>query len=487
MTIQSQQWQQSVFVNGEFRRPAGEAGIDVRDKSSGEVFAIAGLADPSDVDDAVETAIVAQQDWARRTYAERADVLRAVAAVLTDRAPDFRELLIRETGCIAGKADYEISAAGSELMAAASLASRPVGEVLASNHAGRLSLSERIPVGLVGVITPWNFPLVLGMRVIAPALALGNAVVLKPSPETPISGGLAIAELFAEAGAPAGILNVVPGEEKVGRRLVEHPGISMIHFTGSTKVGREIAATAGGLLKKVSLELGGNNALIVLDDADLEQATMIGAWSSFHYQGQTCITAGRHIVQRGIAEEYVAGLSARAAAITVGDPLDATVGLGPMINTKQRTRAHELLVEAVAEGARIVTGGSGTAPYFQPTVVVDVTPRMRLWTEEIFAPIAPVLVVDDDAEALRVANDTSYGLVDSVLTADLARGLAIGRALSAGMVHINDATPQDEASAPFGGTGQSGLGGRAGGDSNLDEFTERRWLTVAGGPSHYPY
>ncbi|MFF0267075.1 aldehyde dehydrogenase family protein [Kribbella sp. NPDC004536] len=487
MTTQDPRWQQNVFVGGQFRRPAGAAAIGVRDKASDEVFATAGLAEPADVDDAVEAATAAQQVWAQRTYAERAEVLRRIAATLIDRRPYLRELLIRETGCIAGKADYEISAAASELMEAAALASRPSGEVLASNHAGRLSLSERVPVGVVGVITPWNFPLVLGMRVIAPALALGNAVVLKPSPETPISGGLAIADVFAAADAPAGLLNVVPGEEKTGRRLVEHPGIAMVHFTGSTKVGREIAATAGALLKKVSLELGGNNALLVLDDAELEQATMIGAWSSFHYQGQTCITAGRHIVRREIADAYVAGLSARAAAIIVGNPLDPAVGLGPMINARQRARAAELLADAVAEGARIVTGGPGTAPYFEPTVVVGVTERMRLWTEEIFAPIAPVLVVDDDAEALRVANDTGYGLVDSVLTADLARGLAIARQLSAGMVHVNDATPQDEALAPFGGTGQSGLGGRAGGDSNLDEFTERRWLTVAGGPAHYPY
>ncbi|MEU4291995.1 aldehyde dehydrogenase family protein [Kribbella sp. NPDC026596] len=487
MKIQDQPWQQSVFVDGQFRRPTGNAGIDVRDKASNEVFATAGLADLSDVDDAVESATVAQGAWAQRTYAERAAVLRQVAAVLAERAPFLRELLIRETGCIAGKADYEIGAATSELMEAAGLASRPVGEVLASNHAGRLSLSERVPIGVVGVITPWNFPLVLGMRVIAPALALGNTVVLKPSPETPISGGLAIAELFAAAGVPAGILNVVPGQEKTGRRLVEHPGIAMVHFTGSTKVGREIAAVAGGLLKKVSLELGGNNALIVLDDADLEQATMIGAWSSFHYQGQTCITAGRHIVRREIADAYVAGLSARAAAITVGDPLNGMVGLGPMINARQQARAQEMLDEAIAGGARIVTGGSDEVPFFRPTVVVDVTPRMRLWNEEIFAPIAPVLVVDSDAEALEVANDTGYGLVDSVLTADLARGLAIARNLSAGMVHINDATPQDEALAPFGGIGRSGLGGRAGGDSNLDEFTERRWTTVAGGPAHYPY
>ena len=484
--MQNQLWHRSLFVDGQFRRPAGDLTIDVRDKATNEVFDTAGLADLADVDEAVESAAAAQRDWAQRTYAERAGVLRQVAAVLADRAPFFRELLIRETGCIGGKADYEIGAATSELHEAAGLASRPVGEVLPSNHAGRFSVSDRIPVGVVGVITPWNFPLVLGMRVIAPALALGNAVVLKPSPETPISGGLAIAELFTAAGAPAGIFQVLPGEEKVGRRLVEHPAVPMIHFTGSTKVGREIAAVAGGLLKKVSLELGGNNALIVLDDADLEQATMIGAWSSFHYQGQTCITAGRHIVQRRIVDAYVAGLAARADAITVGDPRDETVGIGPMINPRQQARAQELLDEAVAAGARIVTTGSAAEPFFRPTVVVDVTRQMRLWTEEIFAPIAPVLAVDSDAEALEVANDSGYGLVDSVLTADLARGLAIARNLSAGMVHLNDATPQDEALAPFGGIGQSGLGGRAGGDSNLDEFTERRWMTVAAGPAHYP-
>jgi benzaldehyde dehydrogenase (NAD) len=302
-----------------------------------------------------------------------------------------------------------------------------------------------------------------------------------------VSGGLAIAELFLAAGAPPGIIQVVPGDVEVGRRLVEHPGVEMIHFTGSTMVGREIAATAGRLLKKVSLELGGNNALIVLDDADTEQATMIGAWSSFHYQGQTCITAGRHIVQRAVADAYVAGLAQRAQDIAVGDPLREAVGLGPMINTRQWARAREMLDEAVALGAKVVTGGSGDEPYFRPTVVVDVTPDMRLWREEIFAPVAPVLVVDDDAEALAVANDSPYGLVNSVLTGDLARGITVARRLRGGMVHINDATPQDEALAPFGGIGASGLGGRSGGDANLDEFTERRWLTVAAGPAHYPY
>lgn len=487
MRLNDQSWQGSIFVDGQFRPPAAGGTLDVRDKASGETFAAAGLADASDVDGAVPGALAAQEAWRERTYAERATVLRRVAAALAERAKPVQELLIRETGGIAGKADYEISAATSELLEAAALASRPIGELLPSNHAGRFSLAERVPVGLVAAITPWNFPLVLGLRVIAPALALGNAVLVKPSPETPLSGGLAIAELFVAAGAPAGILQVLPGDQDAGQRLVEHPDIAMVHFTGSTAVGRQIAATAGGLLKKVSLELGGNNALIVLDDADLDQATMIGAWSSFHYQGQTCITAGRHIVHRAVAPSYVAGLAARAEAITVGDPLRERVGLGPMINERQLTRARLMLDEAVAAGAKVAAGGGTQNMFFRPTVVEGVTPGMRLWREEIFAPIAPVLVVDSDEEAVAVANDSPYGLVNAVLTADPGRGVTLARRLRAGMVHVNDATPQDEALAPFGGIGQSGLGGRSGGDANLEEFTERRWLTVAAGSAHYPY
>jgi benzaldehyde dehydrogenase (NAD) len=246
---------------------------------------------------------------------------------------------------------------------------------------------------------------------------------------------------------------------EVGARLVTHPDIAMIHFTGSTKVGREIARTGSGLLKKVSLELGGSNALIVLDDADIEQATMIGAWSSFHYQGQTCITAGRHIVQRGIVDAYIDGLAARADAITVGNTLTEAVGLGPMINATQQERARQMLTEAVDAGARIVAGGTSDGPFFRPTVVADVSRDSRLWTEETFAPIAPVLVVGEEDEAVAVANDTEYGLVNSVLTGDSSRGVRLARRLRVGMVHVNDATPQDEALAPFGGVGQSGLGG----------------------------
>ena len=487
MSAVEQAWEGAVFTDGHFHRPETGGTIAVRDKASGEIFARAGLAAEADVDAAVASARAAQAAWSERTYNERAAVLRGAAAALGDRAKQVRDLIVRETGCIGGKADYEIGAATSELTEAAGLASRATGEVIPSGHAGRFSLSERVPVGLVGAITPWNFPLVLGMRVIAPALALGNAVLLKPSPETPVSGGLAIAALFEDAGLPAGLFQVLPGDVEIGHRLVTHPDVAMIHFTGSTRVGRQIAQTAGGLLKKVSLELGGNNALIVLDDADLDQAAMIGAWSSFHYQGQTCITAGRHIVQRGIADAYTAALAARANAITVGNTFTEDVGLGPMINSVQLERAATMLAEAVSDGGRVMAGGTTSGPYFRPTVIRDVSPSSRLWTEEIFAPVAPILVVGDDDEAVAVANDTDYGLVNSVLTGDPYRGIRLARRLRAGMVHVNDATPQDEALAPFGGVGQSGLGGRSGGDANIEEFTERRWLTVTEGPAQYPY
>ncbi len=477
----------TLFIDGEFCEPIAGGVIDVRDKATGAAFASVGLATADDVNRAVRSALAAQAEWAQRPYAERASLLRAVAAELGAHAAELRELIMRETGSIGGKADYEIGAAQSELLEAAALAARPVGEVLQSNHAGRLSLSERVPVGVVGVLTPWNFPVVLGMRVIAPALAVGNAVVLKPSPETPLSGGIALAEAFAAAGLPAGLLQVLPGDVEVGERIVEHPDVAMVHFTGSTKTGRRIARRAGDLLKKVSLELGGNNALLVLDDADLEQASMIGAWSSFHYQGQTCITAGRHIVAQAVAHGYAEALVRRADAITLGDTVTEEVGLGPMINGVQHARATRMLADAVAAGARVITHGRSEAPFFAPTVVVDVTPEMELWREEIFAPIAPILVVDDDDQAVAVANDSEYGLVCSVLSASNDRGLSVARRLRAGMVHVNDATPQDEALAPFGGSRSSGLGGRSGGDSNLWEFTELRWLTVAAGLAHYPY
>ena len=480
-------WDGRIFLDGEFRAPEGGATLTVLDKAAQQPLGTVGVASAADLDAAVRAAQAAQPAWAATPYDVRAGVLRAAAAELQARGDEIAGLIVRETGSIRGKADYEVGGAANELFEAAGLTSRATASVIPSHNPTRVSVAERIPRGVIGVLTPWNFPLILGMRVLAPALALGNAVVLKPSPETPITGGLILAEVFAAAGLPAGLLQVVPGGVDIGQGIVAHPGVAMVHFTGSTRTGRQIAEAAGRDLKHCSLELGGDNALVVLDDADVEHAAMIGAWSAYHYQGQTCITAGRHIVARPLYDRYVEALAERARAITVGDPHADEVGLGPMINEVQRDRAQKLLDDAVAAGATVVEGGSADGLFYRPTVVVDVPTDADLWREEIFAPIAPVIAVDSEEEALALVNDTAYGLVNSVVTGDLDRGQRFAERCRSGMVHVNDSTCLDEAHAPFGGLGASGLGGRAGGEANLEEFTETRWISVQRGQVEYPY
>jgi benzaldehyde dehydrogenase (NAD) len=480
-------WDGKIFVDGEFRTPDGGGTLTVLDKAAQEPLGTAGVASASDLDAAVRAAKAAQPGWAAEPYDVRAGVLRAAAAELQRRADEIATLLVRETGCIRGKAEYEVGGAANELFEAAGLTSRPIAQIIPSHNPTRVSVAERIPRGVVACITPWNFPLILGMRVLAPALALGNAVVLKPSPETPVAGGLLLAEVFAAAGLPAGLLQVVPGGVDIGQALVAHPDVAMIHFTGSTKTGRQIAEVAGRELKHCSLELGGDNALVVLDDADVEHAAMIGAWSAWHYQGQTCITAGRHIVARPLYDRYVQALAERAGAITVGDPMDDGVGLGPIVNASQRDRAQKMLDEAVAGGARVVAGGTADGLFYRPTVVVDVPLDSELWQQEIFAPIAPVIPFDSDDEAVALVNDTPYGLVNGVVAGDTDRGQRVAERLRSGMVHVNDSTCLDEAHVPFGGLGASGLGGRSGGDANLEEFTETRWISVQRGQVEYPY
>jgi benzaldehyde dehydrogenase (NAD) len=480
-------WVGRIFVDGEFTDAEGGRRTSVTDKGTGEELAEAGVASQADVDRAVNSAKAAQPGWAALAYDERAGLLRRVARLLEDRGAEIAELIVRETGGIPGKADYEVGAAQNELYEAAALASRATAEVLPSHNTGKLSLIQRVPVGVVAAITPWNFPVVLGFRVVAPALALGNTVILKPAPETPVTGALLMAELFAEAGAPAGVFHGLPGDDDTGKQLVGHPGVNMIHFTGSSEVGRQIAMQAAGDFKRVSLELGGNNAFVVLDDADVDAAGMVGAWSAFHYSGQTCITAGRHIVARELFDEYVDNLAARARGIELGDPSSGDVGLGPMISERQVERAHAIVEESVRMGAKVVEGATHDGLFYRPTVIVDVTPDMPVWRDEIFAPVAPVLAVDSEDEALELVNDTSYGLVNAVYTGAPARGLAFAERVRSGMVHVNDSTCLDEAHVPFGGVGASGLGGRSGGEANLEEFTERRWIGVQRTPVEYPY
>jgi benzaldehyde dehydrogenase (NAD) len=395
--------------------------------------------------------------------------------------------LVRETGSIGPKAGWELNYAVERLHAAASLCLQPYGELVSPAARGQTSFAQRIPVGVVGQITPWNAPLALALRGLAPAVALGNAVVLKPDPQTPVSGGLLLAGVLERAGLPEGIVHVLPGGAEVGEALVLDPGISMVTFTGSSRVGRRVGELAGQALKKVSLELGGNNAIIVLDDADIEGASSAGAFGSFFHQGQICMTAGRHLVHERVAGAYAEALARRAAALQVGNPHTDEVVIGPMINTRQIERVERIVGDTVSAGAQVVTGGQRDGRYYPPTVLTGVTPDTPAFTEEIFGPVAPIVTFSDPEEAIELANRTEYGLSAAIMTGNPGRGLAIARRLKAGMVHINDQTIADEPNAPVGGMGASGNGGRFGSMAEWDEFTQWQWVTMRDTPAPYPF
>ena len=386
--------------------------------------------------------------------------------------------LVRETGEIRARATHETRISVGEIREAAALAGQPYGELLPTTERGRMSFAQRVPIGVVGAITPWNAPVILGIRVIAPALALGNAVVIKPDAQTPITGGLLLASIFEEAGLPDGVLHALPGAAEAGEAIVVDPNVGLISFTGSTAVGRRVGELGGRHLKKVSLELGGNNALIVLDDADIERASSSGAWGSFLHQGQLCFSTGRHLVADGVAGDYLDAITARAEALKVGDPFREDVALGPIINQRQLDRFDAIVHDTVAAGALLRTGGTHEQRFYRPTVLEGVTPAMPAFAEEIFGPVAAVTTFSSVEEAVRLANQTEYGLAASIYTSSMGRGMEIARSMRAGMVHINDTTINDQAVAPFGGMGASGNGGRFGSLANWEEFTQWQWCTA---------
>jgi len=442
---------------------------------------------PDDVHGAAAEAAAAQPAWAETNYQERAAILRRAAEIYERHRPEFGTWTQRETGAHRNKMHHEQNFAAQEVLNASTMPSQPHGSLLPSAQPGRLSMTRRVPVGVVGAITPWNSPSVLGMRVVAPALALGNAIVLKPDPQTPVCGGAMFAAVFKEAGLPDGLLQIIIGDAEAGEALVTDPNIRLVSFTGSTEIGRRVGALAGGLLKKVSLELGGNNAFVVLDDADLEAAAAAGAFSSFQFQGQVCFAVGRHIVHRSVADHYVEILSAKAQKLRLGDPYREDVDLGPIVNEQQLARVDGIVQRSVAGGARLAIGGTHEGLFYRPTVLADVATNLPAWTDEIFGPVAPVTIFDTDAEAIALANASEYGLAAGVFSRSISRGLAIASRIKAGMVHVNDQTINDEAIIPFGGMGASGNGSRFGGEANLDMFTEWQWLTVRDVPPSFPY
>lgn len=435
---------------------------------------------------AAEAAAAAQPDWAATNFEERAAVLRAAGGLIERYADEIQQWVVRETGAVAALAAFAVGVAKQECYEAAALASQPIGEILPSNQP-RLSLLRRVPVGVVGVISPFNVPLILSVRSIAPALALGNAVVLKPDVRTPVSGGFVFARVFEEAGLPAGLLHVLPGATEAGEALVTDPRIRLVSFTGSSATGRRVAALAAEHLKRVHLELGGNSALLVLDDVDLDLAVSAGAWASFLHQGQICMTAGRHIVHESIADAYVSALAAHAEGLPVGNPATDQVALGPLIDEGQRDKVHGLVTSTVDAGARLAAGGSYDKLFYRPTVLDSVATDSPAYAREVFGPIAPVVRFSTVDDAVRLAADSGYGLSLGILTRDVMRGLALAEQIPTGIVHINDQTVNDEAVAPFGGVLDSGTGARFGGTANLDAFTDQRWITVRGEIPPYPF
>ncbi|HEY3980987.1 MAG TPA: benzaldehyde dehydrogenase [Streptosporangiaceae bacterium] len=478
-------WAGQIYSSGWTAAQGGT--LQTFEPATGEVLAEVGRANKGDVAQAARAASAAQPAWAARTGPERAALIRQAARVLEDNHEEFETWLVREGGAVPGKAAFEVQLVLGELWEAAALPTQPWGHLLPTSEPGRESIARRVPLGVVGVISPWNFPQILSVRAVAPALALGNAVILKPDVQTPVSGGILVARLFEAAGLPEGLLHVLPGDGEAGSALTEDPNVAMIAFTGSTAVGRKVGEAAGRSLKRVSLELGGNNALIVLDDADLEVASSAGAWSAFLHQGQVCMTAGRHIVMAGVAEEYLERLAARAAGLPVGDPNVEQVALGPLINERQLANVDRIVTQTVEAGAVVRAGGTHDKLFYQPTVLAGVTTKMPAFREEIFGPVAPVVVVQDEAEAIAVANDTEYGLVAAIQTGSRDRGRAVADQLRTGIVHVNDQTLNNDAYAPFGGTGASGNGSRFGSQSSWDGFTQWQWLTLRDQPHAFPF
>lgn len=479
-------WEGKIYSSGWVAGSGGEyAAVE---PATGDTLAQVGAATAEDVRRAAETAAGAQREWAALSYDRRAAVLRKAGDLFVQYEDEIHEWLIRESGAIRPFAQFQTrGVAAEECWEAAALASHPVGEVLRSVQP-RLSMARRLPVGVVGVIAPFNAPIILAIRAIAPALALGNAVICKPDPRTAISGGVVFARIFEEAGLPAGLFHMLPGGADVGAALVDDPQVPVIAFTGSTRAGKAIAAAAAQRLKRVHLELGGNSALIVLDDVDLEKAVSVGAFGSFNHSGQICMATSRHLVAASIADDYAAVLAEHANRLPVGDPAGDNVALGPIIDSKQRDNIHRIVTASVDQGATLAAGGTYEGLFYRPTVLTDVPLTAPAYAEEIFGPVAPVVPFASLDEAVKLAGGTEYGLSLGILTRDVMKGLALAERIPSGLVHINDQTVNDEALIPFGGVGESGTGSRHGGvQANLDAFTDTQWVTMRGDLPQYPF
>ena len=466
----------------------GDRTFDRLDPVTGDIATRAAAASVGDASRAADAAAAAFPEWSGTPPGERRRILNKAADILQSKADAFAEAVVTETGSPAHWSHFNVGLAADMIREAASMTTQITGEVIPSNRPGSMAFAIREAVGVILSIAPWNAPIILGVRSVAMPLACGNTVVFKSSEKCPRTHAL-IVEAFREAGLPKGAINLVSNApedaHKVVEALISHPKVKRINFTGATRVGRIIAETAARYLKPVLLELGGKAPLIILDDADIDEAVNAAAFGAFANAGQICMSTEKIVVDNRVADAFLAKLAAKASALPAGDPRGHVV-LGSCITAEAAARVGDLIKDAVAKGAKVLSGGASDNSIMKATVVDGVTPAMRLYEEESFGPVVSVIRVDGDEEAIRVANDTEYGLSASVYSKDIARALKVAKRIESGICHINGPTVHDEAQMPFGGTKSSGYG-RFGGKAAIDEFTEMRWITIQTEPMHYPF
>ncbi|MEU8753677.1 aldehyde dehydrogenase family protein [Streptomyces chartreusis] len=475
------------YIDGEWRPGTGSWDIIDFNPYDGEKLASITIATVDEVDDAYKAAARAQKQWATTNpYARRA-VFEKALRLIEDREQEIAEAIIAELGGTRLKAAFELHLAKEFLREAVHLALRPEGKILPSPVDGKENRVYRVPVGVVGVISPFNFPFLLSLKSVAPALALGNGVVLKPHQNTPICGGSLVAKIFEDAGLPTGLLNVVITDiAEIGDAFIEHPIPKVISFTGSDKVGRHVATVCASHFKRSVLELGGNSAIVVLDDADIDYAVDAAVFSRYVHQGQVCMAANRVLVDRSVADEFTEKFVAKVKSLKAGDPRDPETVIGPVINSSQADAISGAVEQAIAEGATALVHGTTTENLVRPSVLSGLPADSPLLQQEIFGPVAFLLTFDGEEEAVRLVNDTPYGLSGAVHTGDIERGVAFAKQIDTGMFHVNDGTVHDEPIVPFGGEKHSGLG-RLNGETMLDAFTTTKWISVQHGRSGFPF
>ncbi|WP_211343418.1 aldehyde dehydrogenase family protein [Lampropedia puyangensis] len=474
-----------MYINGQWRLGSSGLHTDDVNPATGLVFAQVAQATEDDVQEAIAAAYAARGAWAAMLAGEREALLLRAADIFAANRDALRDLIIQENGSVWIKAPWEVDYAVDCLRSAAGCIRQPHGETFPTTTPGVVSMTIRQPLGVIGGISPFNSPLLLGMKKIAFALAAGNTFVLKPSELTPLVG-LKMAELFEQAGLPAGVLNVLPGDAAVGKQLVADERVRMITFTGSSKVGRVLAAECGKHFKRVCLEMGGKSPIVVLNDADVDYAVDAAAFGIFFHQGQVCMSNSRIIVERGLYDVFVEKFVAKAKTIVVGDPRSPDTVVGPLVRASHAQFIMGQIADATAKGAVVHTGGRHEGPFFQPTVLTGVTPEMAIYGEESFGPVTSIYCAEDFDHAVALANDTSFGLSAGIVTNDLQRAFEFAQRVESGMVHINDTTIADEPHITFGGVKNSGLG-REGGEASMHEMTEVKWVTFQLGKRQFPF